>query len=85
MLYYCFVKTNRLTKPMWGPMTDKLRRKNKPKPTNDLLDHLDTIRKNFRNPTQHPEKFYTIDEAQDLLFASIVAINRVCAAIAAKK
>ncbi len=43
------------------------------------------IRKNYRNPTQHPEKFYTTDEAQDLLNSSIVAINSICRAIEARK
>jgi HEPN domain-containing protein len=77
-LYFHFVKTKRMENPMWGPMIQKLSTKNQPRPTKELLEHLDMIRKNFRNPTQHPEKFYSIDEAQDLLHSSIVAINRVC-------
>jgi hypothetical protein len=81
VLYFHYVKTNRMEKPMWGPMVIKLRSKRKPKPSPELLDHLDVIRTNFRNPTQHPEKFYSIDEAQDLLFATIVAINQICADI----
>ena len=78
VLYFHYVKANRMTKPMWGPMIVKLRSKNRPKPSGELLDHLDIIRANSRNPTQHPEKFYTIDEAQDLLFATVVAINKIC-------
>lgn len=77
-LYFCFVKNGRMEKPMWGPMVEKLRKKNKPRPTKELLDHLDIIRSNFRNPTQHPEKFYSIDEAQDLLNSSIVVIGGIC-------
>lgn len=76
-LYYSFVKQNRMDKPMWGPILTKLKNKNRPKPNAELIDHLDIIRKNFRNPTQHPEKFYSIDEAQDLLNSSIVAINMI--------
>ncbi|GBF52131.1 hypothetical protein LPTSP4_36690 [Leptospira ryugenii] len=76
-LYFHYVKTNRLQKPMWGPMVEKLKNKKKPKPSQSLIDHLDNIRKNYRNPTQHPEKFYDIDEAQDLLHTSIVAINEI--------
>jgi hypothetical protein len=77
-LYFHFVKTKRMEKPMWGPIIQKLSTKNQPRPKKELLEHLDMIRANFRNPTQHPEKFYTIDEAQDLLHSSIVAINKVC-------
>lgn len=80
-LYFCYVKQNRIKKPMWGPMVEKLRSKNQPKPSSDLLDHLDLIRKNYRNPTQHPDKFYSIDEAQDLLNSTIVAINMISKSI----
>jgi len=59
-------------------MTEELRRKNKPRPTIKLLDHLDSMRRNFRNPTQHPELFYTMDEAQDLLSHTIGAMNMIC-------
>jgi hypothetical protein len=85
LLYFEFVKHNRMQKPMWGPMIDKLRAKNKPKPSPELLDQLDMIRRNFRNPTQHPDKFYSIDEAQDLLNGSIVAINGACREISLRK
>jgi len=76
--YLHFVKQKRMPNPMWGPIIDKLRSKNQPRPSSEVLDLLDMIRKNFRNPTQHPEKFYDIDEAQDLLNSSIVAINGIC-------
>jgi hypothetical protein len=78
LLYLHFVKNGRMEKPMWGPMVEKLRIKNKPRPKSELLDQLDIIRANFRNPTQHPQKFYSIDEAQDLLNSSIVAIGGIC-------
>lgn len=77
VLYYAFKKTNRLEKPMWGPMTKELRSKRAPKPSDKLLDHLDSMRIHFRNPTQHPEAFYTLDEAQDLLNQTITAINMI--------
>ncbi len=77
-LYLEFVKQKRMMNLMWGPIIEKLRNKNQPKPSSQLLDQLDMIRRNFRNPTQHPEKFYDIDEAQDLLNSSIVAINGIC-------
>jgi len=77
VLYYNFKKTNRLEKPLWGPMVIQLRNKRKPKPTTKLLDYLDSIRVHYRNPTQHPELFYTIDEAQDLLNQTISALNMI--------
>lgn len=76
-LYFCFKKTNRLERPMWGPMIKELREKKSPKPSSKTLDHLDSIRVHFRNPTQHPEAFYTLDEIQDLLNQTIAAINMI--------
>ena len=77
VLYYHFKKTNRLSKPMWGSMVNQLRNKRNPKPQTKLLDFLDSIRVHYRNPTQHPELFYTIDEAQDLLNQTISALNMI--------
>ena len=62
---------------MWGPMVEKLRNKRNPKPETQLLDQLDMIRTNFRNPTQHPQKIYDMEEAQDLMHLSIVALNGI--------
>lgn len=76
-LYFAFKRTKRLDKPMWGPMIAQLRAKNNPKPSKMLLDHLDHIRENFRNPTQHPDTFYNIDQAQDLLNSTVTAINMI--------
>jgi hypothetical protein len=61
---------------MWGPMIEHLKkRRNAPQKT--LIDHLDHIRINFRNPTQHPDAIYDIDQAQDLLAVSIDVVNRM--------
>lgn len=46
-------------------------------PQKELLDNLDNIRVSFRNPTQHPEKRYDIDEAQDLFNLCIEVVNRM--------
>ena len=46
------------------------------KPSDEYLEQSRHIRKNFRNPTQHPDKIYDIDEAQDLLSLTIDLINR---------
>ena len=77
VLYFHYKKTKRLNKPMWGPMIQQLRSKRNPKPSAKLLDLLDSIRLHYRNPTQHPDLFYTIDEAQDLLNQTISAINLI--------
>jgi hypothetical protein len=74
--YYCQkVKRNRADL-MWGPMLDSLRNRRKP-PSAALLDHLDHIRRNFRNPTQHPEKIYDIQEVQDLFSLCVDVVNRM--------
>jgi hypothetical protein len=42
-----------------------------------LLNNLDDVRMHFRNPTQHPEKTYDIEEAQDLWGRCVDATNRM--------
>ena len=75
--YYCsIIKRGRVAKLMWYDMVQHLR-KRRDAPPKALLDNLDNIRLNFRNPTQHPEARYDMDEAQDLLSLSIDAINRI--------
>lgn len=75
--YVQVVKRNRIKPPyMWGPMVASLRAR-RTAPPNELLDNLDQLRRNFRNPTQHPDKVYDVDEAQDLLSLSIDVVNRM--------
>lgn len=75
--YYCtIVKRGRVKSLLWSQMITHLRNR-KDGPPKTLLDHLDNIRENFRNPTSHPEKRYDMDEAQDLLAVSIDTINRM--------
>lgn len=76
-LYFEFKKQNRLEKPMWANMIKELRQKRNPKPADKTLDSLDSIRVHFRNPTQHPDAFYSLDEAQDLMNQTITAINMI--------
>lgn len=55
--YYCsVVKQKRLPekKRMWFPMVEQMRKRRNPPPS-EILDTLDQIRQNYRNPTQHPE------------------------------
>lgn len=75
--FYCsFVKRNRVKKLLWGPMTEHLRTRRKKIPE-VLLNNLDNIRRSFRNPTQHPEKIFDIEEVQDLFGLCIDVVNRM--------
>jgi len=75
--YFKYKKTKRLAKPMWGPMTQELRNKKKPKPSDSILNALDVVRVSYRNPTQHPQAIYDLDSSQDLLGVCIDLINKM--------
>jgi hypothetical protein len=70
------VKQKRVKPLLWAPMIDHLGKRSKP-PPKPLLDHLDHIRHNFRNPTQHPDASYDNDEAQDLFSLCVDALTRI--------
>lgn len=76
--YYCSIVQRKRVKLLWGPMVDSLRGRRVPPPM-PLLDNLDNIRRSFRNPTQHPEKIYDIQEVQDLFNLCVDVINRMIA------
>ena len=61
---------------MWGPILTALRTIRRPPPP-ALIVNLDDIRVSFRNPTQHPDKVYDIDEAQDVFIRCIGAVNQM--------
>lgn len=50
---------------MWGPMVEKLNQRKALDPA--LSGTLTTFREGFRNPVAHPDRFYSVDDAQDLL------------------
>lgn len=76
--YTHFVKRGRKPNPMWNDMVNALKAKpRKPKPNTALLDHLDNIRTNFRNPTDHPEMIYGIDEVQNLFALVVDVLDRM--------
>jgi len=69
----------------WGQMTHALKNKSTgKKPEKLITNHLDHIREGFRNPTQHPDKIYSIDEVQDLFGLCIDVVNRMIGAVSAK-
>jgi hypothetical protein len=62
----------------WGQIINELRNKRSgKKPDSILLNHLDNIRNSFRNPTQHPDKIYDINEVQDLFSLCIDVVSRM--------
>lgn len=75
--YYCsIIKRSRIKPLLWKNMVEHLV-KRRDAPLKPLMDNLDNIRVNFRNPTQHPEARYDMDGAQDLLSISIDVVNRM--------
>jgi len=74
--FYCSLVRRGRVEPLWGPMVESLRRRRTPPPA-PLLDNLDNIRRSFRNPTQHPDKIYDIQEVQDLFGLCVDAVNRM--------
>ena len=84
-LYYCnHIKRRRLTTLLWRPMVEHLRKCKKPIPK-ILLDNLDNIALNFRNPTAHPEYKYDIYEVQDLFNLCVDVNNRMISELIKRK
>ena len=68
-LYFSVVKRGRKSPAMWNNMVVHLVERN-------ALDAgckgmLDVFRTGFRNPVAHPEKVFSVDEAQDLLGTTV--------------
>lgn len=76
--YLMLVRQRRVQDYSWGPVVKDLRSRRKTQKYETLHNHLDNIRLSFRNPTQHPEKIYDIQEVQDLWNLCIEAANRMC-------
>ena len=77
LLYFKKIIRGREKKPMWGNMVEGLRKKKKSNIDPVLLDTLDYIRKNYRNPTDHPEEIYDLDKVQDLLGVCLEVVNKI--------
>ena len=78
--YASLVRRGR-TETLWGPIVSDLRKRRAAKSYAVLLDNLDNIRRSFRNPTQHPEATYDIEQVQDLWGLCTDAINRMAGAL----
>jgi hypothetical protein len=76
--FYChFVKRDRCDPLLRYPMLQGLQKHRRAKSHDPLLRNLDNIRLSFRNPTQHPDKIYDIQEAQDLWGLCVDLLNRM--------
>ena len=75
--YRTMVRQKRIASLNWGPIVHDLRRRTRTRKYSVLNNHLDNIRDSFRNPTQHPEARYDIQEVQDLWSVCVDVINRM--------
>jgi hypothetical protein len=77
IVYRTYFPRKTVQKRTWGQLTSELKQKPRnPRPDQTLLAHLDHVREKFRNPTDHPDKFYDIEEVEDLLHLAADIINR---------
>lgn len=74
--YKSVVKTKRKA-TLWGPIVVDIRSRKVATTHSIVLNNLDHIRVSFRNPTQHPEATFDVEEAQDLWSLSIDSLNRM--------
>jgi hypothetical protein len=78
--YFQHVQRNRIQQMLWGPVVQDLRGRRKfggNERFSVLFANLDNIRLSFRNPTQHPDKTYDIQEVQDLWGLCVDVISRM--------
>ncbi len=75
VLYFSVKIRNRISILNWGLIINDLKNCRVRKPPDHLIDNFDIIRNNYRNPTQHPETIYNIEQAQDLFSMCVGVIN----------
>jgi hypothetical protein len=75
--YKMEIRQKRIKSLLWGDITADLRKRAKTKKYDALLNNLDNIRITYRNPTQHPDAKYDIQEAQDLWGLCVEVVNRM--------
>lgn len=61
----------------WRPIVSDLRNHTSATKYVALYNELDSMGEHYRNPTQHPEKTYDIEEAQELWSLCVAAVNRM--------
>ena len=76
-LYHSVVKKGRKPHAAWGQIVQHLEQR---KSLDEALrGTLDNFRRGFRNPVAHPDTFYSIDEAQDLLGTTTQLVSLIVA------
>lgn len=75
--YKQMIRRQRVSSLMWGPIVIDLRKRTITKKYTALNNNLDNIRSSYRNPTQHPDAIYDIQQAQDLWPICVEAINKM--------
>lgn len=77
-IYYTYFIAKVPKKKTWGNLIYELQNNDaEKKPDSTTINHLENLGKSFRNPTQHPDKIYDIQQSQDLLGVSIDVVNRM--------
>lgn len=74
-LYFLKIKRGRDKLPTWGSMTDALKKRRDA--DQKLIERLDYIRLKHRNPTDHPDLIYNVEDAEDLLGLCIEVIGKI--------
>lgn len=74
-LYKSVVKRGRKEPAMWANMVDHLVKRKAL--SEGQKGTLDIFRRGFRNPTAHPDTFYSVDQAQDLLATTAQLLNQL--------
>jgi len=90
-LYYSrLLKKTPTVAATWGTflksINDAIRAKRiNPEPPEELILNLESLRKYYRNRTQHPDLIYSGDEVQDLLGLCIKTVNEIVKDIQQRK
>ena len=64
----------------WGSFMTGINKKIKtikPVPPEELLINLESLRKYYRNRTQHPDQMYNSDDVQDLIALCVKTVNEI--------
>ncbi|MEE9297192.1 MAG: hypothetical protein V3W34_19810 [Phycisphaerae bacterium] len=69
--------SKRISPLLWGSIVNHLKTVRHKPPSTSLLAELDQLRNYYRNPTQHPDRRYTLDEVQDLWGLCVNVINQM--------
>jgi hypothetical protein len=75
--YYTNLTGNDAKGLVWGGIIKQLHSLTSNQPPKEVLDVLDNIRDNYRNPTQHPDAVYDIEQVQTLFGICTAALSMI--------